>query len=111
MKKLFFTAMLAIMFLFTANAQTKPKGVFLHDPKVMTELKLDAEQRARILEIRKITDPQIKAARGNTSFSPAELKKELTKIYSNRTKLQNEVLTAEQIEQLKQMRAEAKKVN
>ena len=111
MKKLFLGAVFSALLLTGANAQTKPKGIFLHDPEIMKELNLNAEQQAKILEIRKITDPQIRAARANTSSSPEEMKQELAKIYKDRTKMQNEVLTPEQIEKLKQMRAEAKKEN
>ena len=109
MKKLFLSAVFSALLLTGANAQTKPKGIFLHDPEVMKELGLDEGQQAKILEIRKVTDPQIRAARSNTSFSAEELKQELVKIYRERTKMQNEVLKPEQIEKLKQMRAEAKK--
>ncbi len=109
MKKSILITVLAILFTLTINAQTKTKQIFLHDKAVMEELNLTAEQQAKILEIKKLTDPQISAARSNTSYTPEELKKELTKVYSGRTKMQYEVLTAEQIEKLKQMRADAKK--
>lgn len=111
MKKTLLIAAFSILLSFGINAQTKPKGIFLHHKEVMDELNMNAEQRTKILEIKKITDPEIKAVRQNSSLSEAEIKKELVKVYSNRTKMQNEVLTAEQIKKLKQMRADAKKEN
>ncbi|MFD1632129.1 hypothetical protein [Pseudopedobacter beijingensis] len=111
MKKVFLTIVLSVFLLSGINAQKKSTAIFLHHESVMNTLNLDADQRAKIMDIKKITDPKLREIKANTSLSPEEATKKMREVWAERTKLQNEVLSADQLKKLKQMRAEAKQAN
>lgn len=109
MKKTLIITVFSILLSFVLNGQTKPKAVFLHHKSVMDELKLTPEQRIQIIEIRKITD--VKFIDNDPKLSAQEKQKAKTELYRKRREMQHEVLTAEQIKNLKRMQAEARKNN
>ncbi|NGM63302.1 hypothetical protein G5B30_15440 [Sphingobacterium sp. SGG-5] len=109
MKKSLLIAAISMFLSFGLNAQTKPKGIFLHHKAVMDELNMTPEQRTKIVEIRKATD--VKSIVDDTTLSESEKKKAKIEMYRKRTQEQNAVLTPEQLAKLKKMKAEAKKGN
>ncbi len=109
MKKALITTIFTFLLSLTIYAQTKPKGIFLHHVKVMDQLNMTPEQRAKIIEIRQATD--VKAITEDTTLNEAEKKKAITAMYRKRTQEQHAVLTEAQLKQLKEMQADAKKAN
>lgn len=108
MKKLFIVGLL-FTFMFTiVNAQTK-KQVFLNAQTTMDAIGLNKEQQTQITKLTNQSFADINKLQKDTTLTKFDRNSKIYEVYRNREAAYNKVLTAEQQEKFKALKAEAAK--
>lgn len=108
MKKSILLAGLLFMLSFTVSAQEKKNTVFLHKTETMEAIGLNAEQQTKITELTKQSFTDIAKIRKDTKASDSEKKSKISKVYRQRQKDYEAVLTPEQLKKYNELKQAAK---
>lgn len=109
MKKSLLLAGLLFTLTFAVNAQQKKNVVVIHRVSTMNELGLNEEQQAKITALTQQSSADIKKIKENKKNSESANRKAISKVYVQRQKDYETVLTPEQLKKYNELKEAAKK--